>query len=659
MLQAPDGPCTDPEFETPAIGEARISPRLCFGIDRKWIVDKISLGRQRDAKASKPSAARSPPAHRSTTRSATATTTRSRPARSSHASPRSWRPSPGPTFKIQLARTRPRPTSTDIPAVDSRASQRSDRTRRLPNDSSTVERAKTFPVKLREFTADELPAGKVEYDLRYAEITVGEPLTDARTLIGPTGLAGDVQSPYLDAALRDLDAATNWKDVRARLAKLHEIANHELPVIPLWQTINYFAYRTSVRGIDESPIALYQNIGQWTLAPATQMSPAPTRPSRNAATMSHTHHDISTSVHQQRTPPQRLRFSYFATLAILIASISPYQTPKPKTAAGTSSPTTSKSTSRSTPPAASPNNSPATALATYNAALKPPSPPPGHAMFTLQPARTAPRFSQQSQLSTHRHQIFPQDKDKLFLAAVRTGPDGIELTAREFDRYVQRWSPPLRRESRQESYLPEQLFSLIHQTFSPLAQLELDPKDPRRVVLKPRGTSLPRSAGAVPLAKARRRFCPGPSPHHAQGELEKKDGLQTVPWTYIEATEVKDNTIVGRFHSASRRPIIVRRQGRIEPVAIAMHTDPRYSYSCVSTRAPPPTSRSSATKCSHKSPATRHSHAVGLTNTAGQITIPPGKTPLQFLLVKHGGQLFAKIPVVAGEKQRHRHSAAR
>ena len=126
-----------------------------------------------------------------------------------------------------------------------------------------------IPVKLREFTADELAAGKVEYDLRYAEITVGEPLTDARTLIGPTGLAGDVHSPYLDAALRDLDAATNWKDVRSRLAKLHEIANHELPLIPLWQTVNYFAYRTSVHGIEESPIALYQNIGQWTLAPAT------------------------------------------------------------------------------------------------------------------------------------------------------------------------------------------------------------------------------------------------------------------------------------------------------------------------------------------------------------------------------------------------------
>src|SRR6476660_2914606 len=77
----------------------------------------------------------------------------------------------------------------------------------------------------------------------------------------------------------------------------------------------------------------------------------------------------------------------------------------------------------------------------------------------------------------------PKNKDKLFIAVVRTAPDGVELSAREFDRYVQRWSPPLRRNSRQDSYVPEQLFSLVYQTFSPLAQIELDPKDPHRVVL--------------------------------------------------------------------------------------------------------------------------------------------------------------------------------
>src|SRR4029078_12044391 len=125
-----------------------------------------------------------------------------------------------------------------------------------------------IPIKLREFTSEELLSGKLEYDLRYAELTVGEPVTDARHILGPGGLAGDTQSSYVDAALRDVDAATNWTEARTRLATLHEIASHELPVIPLWQTVNYFAYRASMRGIDDAPVALYQNIAAWSVNPA-------------------------------------------------------------------------------------------------------------------------------------------------------------------------------------------------------------------------------------------------------------------------------------------------------------------------------------------------------------------------------------------------------
>jgi ABC-type transport system substrate-binding protein len=134
-------------------------------------------------------------------------------------------------------------------------------------------------VKLVELLADDLLAGKVEYDLRYAELTVGEPVTDARTILGPNGLAGNFASPSLISALADLDAATNWKDVRTRLGELHEIASHELPVIPLWQTVNYFAYRASVHGVDESPISLYQSIGQWSISqPANVARSEPGQP---------------------------------------------------------------------------------------------------------------------------------------------------------------------------------------------------------------------------------------------------------------------------------------------------------------------------------------------------------------------------------------------
>lgn len=129
-------------------------------------------------------------------------------------------------------------------------------------------------VTLREFTADELQAGKLEYDLRYAELAVWEPVADARGLLGSGGLVGDVASPYLQAALRELDDATNWKDVRAKLAEIHDVVHHDLPLVPLWQTVNYFAYRTAVRGIGESPITLYQNVEQWRVGEEPQVARA-------------------------------------------------------------------------------------------------------------------------------------------------------------------------------------------------------------------------------------------------------------------------------------------------------------------------------------------------------------------------------------------------
>jgi hypothetical protein len=121
-------------------------------------------------------------------------------------------------------------------------------------------------VKLTEFSSDDLLAGKVEYDLRYAELAVWEPLIDARSILGEHGLAGEVPSGAMQAALRQLDQASNWNDVRARLAEIHDITHHELPVIPLWQTVNYFAHRDTLRGIGESPVALYQNIESWSFA---------------------------------------------------------------------------------------------------------------------------------------------------------------------------------------------------------------------------------------------------------------------------------------------------------------------------------------------------------------------------------------------------------
>lgn len=119
-----------------------------------------------------------------------------------------------------------------------------------------------IPCQLIELAPGDLARGEVKYDLLYAELAFWEPVVDARRLLGADGLTGGC-SAYMDQALRSLDAARNWGEVRSRLREVHRIAHREATVIPLWQTVNYFAYRKTLQNVGQRPVTLYQNVEAW------------------------------------------------------------------------------------------------------------------------------------------------------------------------------------------------------------------------------------------------------------------------------------------------------------------------------------------------------------------------------------------------------------
>ncbi len=114
-----------------------------------------------------------------------------------------------------------------------------------------------------------LPAGVTrppddEYDLLYAEFTLEEPLVDLRLVLGEMGLAKHV-SPTIEQLLSELDVARNWVQARQLLRQIHEQCNADASVLPLWQTINFFAYRRNVHGLGDSQVRLYDNVERWTI----------------------------------------------------------------------------------------------------------------------------------------------------------------------------------------------------------------------------------------------------------------------------------------------------------------------------------------------------------------------------------------------------------
>jgi tetratricopeptide (TPR) repeat protein len=119
-----------------------------------------------------------------------------------------------------------------------------------------------IPIDLQAFDGplpDRLPD---QIDLLYAELGVWEPLVDAQRVLGEGGLAGGC-SPHMSLALRQLNQASDWRQARNRLCKIHRLLHDETAIVPLWQLVEHFVYHNDLKGIAPRPVSLYQNVEQW------------------------------------------------------------------------------------------------------------------------------------------------------------------------------------------------------------------------------------------------------------------------------------------------------------------------------------------------------------------------------------------------------------
>ncbi|MDA8744474.1 ABC transporter substrate-binding protein [Rubripirellula amarantea] len=99
-------------------------------------------------------------------------------------------------------------------------------------------------------------------DIVYVSAAVWEPVIDARRVLGPEGLAKS-NDQLVGLGLRRIEEAKNWREVRDGLISLHAISHHELPIIPLWQMVDSYAYRRDLIGMGSDIVSLYQNADNW------------------------------------------------------------------------------------------------------------------------------------------------------------------------------------------------------------------------------------------------------------------------------------------------------------------------------------------------------------------------------------------------------------
>ena len=95
------------------------------------------------------------------------------------------------------------------------------------------------------------------------ELAIWEPVVDARRLFGTDGIVGGT-TRYMGLALRELDDAADWGQVRECLRRIHRICYDDVTIIPLWQLLDHFAVnRAGLEGAGGKAVSLYQGVEQW------------------------------------------------------------------------------------------------------------------------------------------------------------------------------------------------------------------------------------------------------------------------------------------------------------------------------------------------------------------------------------------------------------
>jgi len=235
------------------------------------------------------------------------------------------------------------------------------------------------------------------------------------------------------------------------------------------------------------------------------------------------------------------------------------------------------------------------------------------------------------------------DRDKVIVMGVRNTPGQFVIQAREFDCQTRRWGVTTTVEVGQAEALGDALFHALRKVFTPIATVEFD--DQHRPVLNLRARERPQGDPELTWCQPGDVFIPIVRRNDRDGN-PTENGIQQVPWTYLMVDQIAEQPVCEVF-SGTRNPFSVRRRGRTEQYALATHRPRRPTRLKLQSRSEPVVPLAGYEFYTSK-PGEKKTQPVGITDRNGGITIPPADEALQVLFVKSGGQVLAKLPLVAG-----------
>ena len=237
--------------------------------------------------------------------------------------------------------------------------------------------------------------------------------------------------------------------------------------------------------------------------------------------------------------------------------------------------------------------------------------------------------------------------DKVMLLTIAPLVTGYEVTARELDVHTRRWSAPVRELAWQRAKLRDAAFRAMCRAFAPLTRIVDVDSQSKSATLRVRGGALvardPQLADVFHGAPGE-LFLPLVRYNDREGNPRR---IVSVPWTYLSVQSTAGANVECRIETGLRTPLSGRVRGRVERLALGVVAPHSSTQLVLQSRTDPKQVLAGYDVYNQAidSPATEW---LGRTDREGCLTVAPGGTLPRLLVIKHGGILLARLPVVPG-----------
>ncbi len=255
--------------------------------------------------------------------------------------------------------------------------------------------------------------------------------------------------------------------------------------------------------------------------------------------------------------------------------------------------------------------------------------------------------------------------DKVLLLAVWPRGGGYQVGAREFDCRTGLWSPPVVRPLGQLAELADASVDALFAAFAPLARLST--VQGSRVGLRLRAGALKPCDAALAPVKPGTVFRLVSATLPDGGAVR---GVSAIPWTFATVEEVREEELRARLETGLRDPLAGRWETALEVLALAVVPSGQPSRLTLTASGQParplvgydvlastpsaepegdsPILAASMPQKSGQSPSAGRPRFLGRTDRQGALAVPWSGSPLEILLVRHGDQWLARLPVAPG-----------